>query len=162
MTLAIACMHGVPTLSAIREIRPPFQPDNAVSEFAALMKTYGINRAQSDKYAGDWPIQAFAKSGIKLEPSAAPKSDLYHELLPLLNAARCSLLDHPRLVSQLCGLERRTSRGGRDSIDHGVHGHDDVANACAGALLLVGARQPMRISPRALERSRQTGRRHVY
>ena len=30
------------------------------------------------------------------------------------------------------GLERRTSRGGRDSIDHGPQGHDDLANVVAG------------------------------
>jgi hypothetical protein len=46
------------------------------------------------------------------------------------------LLDHPRLVTQLCGLERRTARGGRDSIDHAPGGHDDLANAVAGAAAL--------------------------
>jgi hypothetical protein len=57
------------------------------------------------------------------------------ELLPLLNGHRVELLEHPRLAAQLSGLERRTSRGGRDSIDHGAGGHDDVANAAAGALV---------------------------
>ena len=42
-----------------------------------------------------------------------------------------------RLVSQICGLERRTSRAGKDSIDHGPGGHDDLANAVAGAADLV-------------------------
>ena len=54
---------------------------------------------------------------------------------PLINSGRVELLDHPRLVAQLCGLERRTAWGGRDSIDHGPGGHDDVANAVAGALV---------------------------
>src|SRR5262249_30548302 len=57
------------------------------------------------------------------------KSDIYRELLPALNSGRVELLDVPRLVSQLTGLERRTSRGGRDSIDHAPGGHDDLANA---------------------------------
>src|SRR5262249_40496565 len=39
----------------------------------------------------------------------------------------------PRLVAELCGLERRTAWGGRDSIDHGPGGHDDLANAVAGS-----------------------------
>jgi hypothetical protein len=30
------------------------------------------------------------------------------------------------------GLKRRTSRGGRDSIDHAPGGHDDLANSVAG------------------------------
>jgi hypothetical protein len=34
-----------------------------------------------------------------------------------------------RLVAQIVGLERRTARGGRDSIDHAPGAHDDVANA---------------------------------
>ena len=38
-------------------------------------------------------------------------------------------------MTQLCGLERRTAWGGRDSIDHGPGSHDDIANAVVGALL---------------------------
>jgi hypothetical protein len=56
-------------------------------------------------------------------------------LLPLLNARRVELLEHPRLSAQLVGLERRTARGGRDSIDHTPGGHDDLANAAAGVLV---------------------------
>jgi len=69
-----------------------------------------------------------------------PKSDLYAGLLPALNSGRVELLDHPRLVAELGGLERRTAWGGRDSIDHGPGGHDDLANAVAG--VLVAAAQP--------------------
>ena len=36
---------------------------------------------------------------------------------------------------QLCSLERRTARGGKDSIDHSPGMHDDIANAVAGALV---------------------------
>jgi hypothetical protein len=55
--------------------------------------------------------------------------------LPILNGGRAELLDHPRLVAQLCALERRTARGGRDSIDHPPGAHDDIANAVAGAIV---------------------------
>ena len=55
--------------------------------------------------------------------------------MPILNGHRAELLDLPRLSVQLCGLERRTARGGRDSIDHGPGAHDDVANAVAGVLV---------------------------
>ena len=57
-------------------------------------------------------------------------------LLPLLNSGRVELLDHKRLVAQLCTLERRTSRAGKDSIDHVPGGYDDIANAVAGAVVL--------------------------
>ena len=54
-------------------------------------------------------------------------------LLPLINSRRIELLDDARLVDQLCALERRTARGGRDSIDHPPGAHDDLVNAVAGA-----------------------------
>jgi hypothetical protein len=44
-------------------------------------------------------------------------------------------------VSQLVGLERRTARSGRDSIDHPPGGHDDLANCVAGALTTVARPQ---------------------
>jgi hypothetical protein len=52
-----------------------------------------------------------------------------------VNAATCELLDLPILHHQLVGLERKTSRAGKDSVDHAPGGHDDVANAAAGALV---------------------------
>jgi hypothetical protein len=59
-------------------------------------------------------------------------SDLYRDLLPVLNSGRIELLDHPRLIQQLCSLERRTARSGKDSISHPPNGHDDCANVVAG------------------------------
>jgi DNA-directed RNA polymerase subunit RPC12/RpoP len=44
------------------------------------------------------------------------------------------LLDSQRLATQLCSLERRTARSGKDSVDHPVGGHDDLANSACGAL----------------------------
>lgn len=52
-----------------------------------------------------------------------------------MNGGRVRLLDLPRLRAQLVQLERRTARGGRDTVDHAPGGHDDLANAAAGALL---------------------------
>ena len=40
------------------------------------------------------------------------------------------------MAAQFVGLERRTARSGKDTVDHGLGGHDDVANAVAGALVL--------------------------
>jgi hypothetical protein len=133
MTLAIAHREGDKVvLDALRERRPPFSPADVVIEFAATLRSYGIGTVQSDKYAGSWVVEACARHGVRVEQSARPKSDLYVDLLPLLNSRRIEILDHPRLVAQLCGLERRTARGGRDSIDHAPGGHDDLANAVAG------------------------------
>ena len=118
------------------------------------MKSYGVSRAQSDKWGGDFPIEEFAVHLIRVEASAKPKSDLYIDALPMLNSGKCRLLDNSRLVLQLCGLERRTARGGRDSIDHAPGMHDDVANAVAGALILAAAKTQMKITDAILEWSR--------
>ena len=67
------------------------------------------------------------------EPAEKAKSEIYRDLLPLINAV--DLLGNDRLQQQLIMLERRTARGGRDSIDHIPGAHDDVANAVAGALV---------------------------
>lgn len=140
MTLAIAHKHGeMVLLDAVRERRPPFSPESVVHDFAAVLGAYGITEVHGDRYAGEWPRERFKVAGIGYELSEQPKSDLYRDVLPLLNSGKVELLDLPRLRTQLCGLERRTARGGRDSIDHGPGAHDDVANAVAGAVLLAQA-----------------------
>jgi hypothetical protein len=165
MTLGIAHLEGdSPVLDCLRERKPPFSPEQVVAEFSDTLKSYGINRAESDRWGGDWIGEAFRKRNIIVTPTAKPKSDLYRELLPLLNAHRCALLDNPRLIGQLCALERRTSRGGKDSIDHPASpsAHDDVANACAGALVLAAAgKQPMVVTDADLAVARTPGRRGV-
>jgi hypothetical protein len=143
-TLAIAHADGErAVLDAVREIKPPFSPDDVCREFAALLKTYHVYSVHGDHYAGEWPRERFTVHGIDYLPAEQTKSDLYAELLPLVNAGRAELLDVPALRGQLLGLERRTARSGRDSIDHAPGGHDDVANAVAGALVLAqgGPRQ---------------------
>ena len=48
------------------------------------------------------------------------------------------MLDLPRLHGQLLGLERRTSRAGKDSFDHAPGQHDDAVNAACSALVAAG------------------------
>ena len=147
MTLGVAHLSrgGTCVLDAALEVRPPFHPDEAIEACVALLRRYGVAKITGDKYAGEWPRARFAEQGIEFEQSARPKSDLYGDLLPLINAGRVELLDLPRLSAQLCGLERRTHRSGKDSIDHAPGGHDDLANAVAGALVVVDLdrRQPL-------------------
>ena len=85
------------------------------------------------------------------EPADKSKSELYVDLLPLINSRAIDLLDNDRLVTQLMSLERRTSRGGRDSIDHAPGAHDDIANAVAGALVTAYKEPHVRNFNRKLE-----------
>ena len=138
MTLAIAHAEGEQAvLDAVREVKPPFSPDSAVQDFAELLKSYGLTSVTGDRYGGEWPRERFKIAGITYEPSEKAKSEIYGALLPLLNSGRVELLDISRLANQLSGLERRTARGGRDTIDHAPGQHDDLVNAAAGALALV-------------------------
>jgi hypothetical protein len=123
-------------LVCVREWRPPFNPSQVIEEICNTLHVYGINSVTSDRYAGEFPAEHFRNHGITLEPSEKPKSDIYRDALPLLNSGRVELLDSKRLIAQICGLERRVARGGRDSIDHAPHGRDDVANSALGALVL--------------------------
>jgi len=132
----------IAVLDCVRERKPPFSPDAVVQEFGALLKQYQVTSLTGDRWGGEWVREPLAKFGIEYKIAEKPKSDIYRDhFLPLLNSKRLELLDHPRLITQLCSLERRTARGGRDSIDHGP-GHlarDDVINAAAGALMLAAS-----------------------
>jgi hypothetical protein len=139
MTLAIS--HRTPSdhgsLDLLREQRPPFDPSTTIAEFASALRPYGVSGVRGDRYAGVWPEAEFKKHGITYEVAEQSKSEIYLSFLPLMMSGKVSLLDDKRLVAQLCGLERRATRNGRDTVDHIKGAHDDVANAAAGALVMV-------------------------
>ena len=141
MTLAIAHNEkGTAILDAVREHKPPFSPEAVASEFAEVLRAYHSSTVTGDRYGGEWPREQFRKHGIEYKPADKAKSELYLELLPAINSGKVELLDNTRLLAQLRALERRTSRIGKDTVDHGPGGHDDLANAVAGALVGAMAR----------------------
>ncbi len=123
-------------LDLCHEIKPPFNPQSAVDEVAAILQSYGCFSCRGDKYSAGFVIEAFGRNGITYEYSEIDRSGLYISALPLFTAGRARLIDNPKLVAQFASLERRTSAGGRDQVDHGRNAHDDAANASAGALAL--------------------------
>jgi hypothetical protein len=151
-TLAIAHREpdGFLVLDYLRETRAPFQPECVVAEFCQTLMSYRVGRVVGDRYAGEWPREQFSKRNIEYIPSERVKSDIYRDVLPLLNSRRVQLLDDRRIISQFHGLERRTARGGKDSVDHGP-GHHDVANAVAGAIVLASHHvRPLNFHPPTL------------
>lgn len=136
MTLAIGHAEANRIiLDLVREVRPPFSPEAVTDDFSVLLKAYGCSRVTGDRYGGEWPRERFRTHGVEYATSQLAASDIYATLLPLLNSSRVELLDNPRLIAQLCSLERHTARGGRDSITHPANGHDDLINAAAGAIV---------------------------
>jgi hypothetical protein len=140
-TLAVAHKENdMAVLDVIRERKPPFSPEGVIEEYALVLKAYGISKVVGDRFGGEFPRELFRKHHIEYEPSAKPKSDLFRDCLPLLNSKKADLLDNTKLVNQFIGLERRTARSGKDSIDHAPNGHDDLCNAAAGALVNLSVR----------------------
>ena len=89
-----------------------------------------------DPWARSFERVRVRKHGIAYDLAKQTKSELFRDLLPLLNSGRIVLPRNDRLQGQIVGLERRTSAVGRDTISHPDRGHDDVANAVAGAAAL--------------------------
>jgi hypothetical protein len=139
MTLGIAHREGSrAVLDLVREVQPPFSPGQVIADtFAPILDQYGLREVTGDRHAVGFVAEGFSACGIKFVPSVHSKSELYAELLPLANTNMVELLDHPALRTQLLALQRRSVRGGKDSIDHPRGGHDDLANVCAGALVSV-------------------------
>ena len=115
--------------------KPPFNPRRVVKQFAAVVERYGAKSITGDRYAGETFRQDFGDLGIEYRVCDQPKSALYEQLEPLLNAGEVELLDVPKLQEQLLGLVWRGSK-----IDHMPGEHDDIANAAAGAVWLASQR----------------------
>lgn len=145
-------------VDVIRGRHPPFDPATVAAGYAALAKEYFCNEVTGDNYSGDWVVAAFKAAGCGYNRSELPKSGLYLEGLPIFTRGAVSIPNIPRLIRELRLLERRTSRIGRDIIDHGSGGSDDYANVLFGSLnVLVAKRAPMVISPEVLARSALPG-----
>ena len=124
-------------LDVLRERRPPFQPKSVVAEFSETLKAFGISEVEADAYAAEWVTEAHREHGITVKRSKMSASEIYLNFLPMVSNGTVELLENKRLHAQLTGLERRTRSGGKDLITHFQGGHDDLANAAAGACVMV-------------------------
>jgi hypothetical protein len=126
-------------IDLVLERKPPFSPSQVIAEFAEVLNRYRVRYVTGDRYAGEFPREMFRRHSIEYRLAPKNRTELYQALLPLLNSGRITLPRNDVLVKQLVGLERRVSRNGRELIDHGQRGHDDVANAVAGCAELCRA-----------------------
>jgi hypothetical protein len=138
MTLCIAHAEGRhAVVDLLREIRPPFSPEAVAAEFCDEIKRYGLRHCTGDRWGGLLQRERFAAYGVEYQVADRTASELFLSLIGTINSGSCSLVDDPRLISQLVGLERRTTRAGvREAISHKPGQHDDIANAVAGAVHL--------------------------
>jgi hypothetical protein len=136
MTLGIAFKQdNVAVLACLRETKPPFSPAAVVAEYVQVLRNYGCKEVFGDAYASQWVEEPFRNLNIRYRQSDKNRSEIYLEALAAINSKQVSLLDSHKLVQQLVSLERRTSRSGKDAVDHRNGQHDDLANAAMGALI---------------------------
>ena len=112
----------------------PFDPASVCGEAAGVLRRYGCQRVEGDRYAGAFPAEAFRAHGVSYQTAELDRSALYLELLPHVNAGRVVFPHDARLLRELRGLERRRGSVGKDRVDHVRGGHDDAANAVAGVV----------------------------
>ena len=125
-------------LAALKETPGPCSPETAIADHADFLRQFGVTTVVGDRYAGNWPLERWRKHDIHYEFSPRNRSEIYLNFLPMLNSGGCVLLSDPRMRSQFLRLERRTTRSGRDQIDHpaGKNNHDDLCQVAASSLLL--------------------------
>ena len=136
-TCAVAHLEDddIAVLDALLEISAPFDPATATKMVAQFLANYGLREAIGDRYGAQWVVAEFERCGIYYKHSQRDRSVIYLDTLPLFTSGRVRLLENARLVSQFAGLERKTSSMGRDKVDHGPGGFDDLCNAASGALV---------------------------
>ena len=142
-TCAIAHSEGDEAiLDCLVEILPPFDPATATETIAKVLKSYRCNEVTGDRYSAGWVVGAVARLGLSYRHSERDRSAIYADALPLFTSGRARLLDNAKLVAQFANLERRTSSGGRDRIDHPRGARRHSSNAAAGALVLTSIVAP--------------------
>jgi hypothetical protein len=136
-TTCIAHRDGERVIAdVVRGKRPPLDPASVAREYAALSREYRCGTVVGDAYGARWVQGAFEAAGVEYRRSHLTRSELYLEGLPMWSRGLVSIPNHTALLRELRLLQRRTTRSGKDSVDHGVAGADDHANALFGAMQL--------------------------
>jgi len=136
--ISIRSDNGRAILACLREHQPPFSPAEVCESFAGVLRSYGLSSVTGDRWSLGFVEEGFKRHGIDYVLSERTASQIFAEALAMLNSGLVELLDNKRLINQLCTLERRVSRGSREQISHPPGGHDDLAVAACGSLVLCG------------------------
>ena len=145
-TLAVGHVDakGNAVIDVLRRVEPPFSPADAVDEFVAVCRDYGISRCVGDNYSAALHADLWVERGISYEPCRWNRSQLYLSLVGPINQERVRMPRNAVLQQELRQLQRRKTRMGRESVDHppGAGHGDDSANSVAGCVFLLLKRRP--------------------
>ena len=121
------------------ERRAPFAPSEVIAELEPWARRYRIARVKSDRYCEAVFADALRSIGLALEVNERTTSDIYLLSLPRFADGAVRMLDDPRQARQLVSLQRHTSGGGKDRVDHPRNGHDDMAAVLCGLIVLLSS-----------------------
>jgi hypothetical protein len=126
-------------------------PHAAALEFSQLAKQYHCRTIWGDAYSKEWCAGLYRTAGgLEYRQSPLPRSELYLEGQVHFTRGLVSIPPHATLLRELRLLERRVARSGKDSVNHGVGGHDDHANSLFGCLYVATKatkRKPLSFHP---------------
>jgi len=111
----------------------PHNPETVIAEMATLARSYNCDSVVGDRYAAGFAVANFYRHGIRYRPTLVDASTAFLELLPKVNSGGVMLPNHPQLLREARGLERKTGFAGRDHCGHHVGGHDDAIASYAVA-----------------------------
>lgn len=132
---------GVLDLVVSQTGKPPFNPRDAVTKFAGILREYGLTGVSGDAYAGQTFRRDFAEHGIVYRVGAWKSGhDIFEAAEPLINAGKVELLDAGKLTEQTLGLVVRGAKAGHPKIQAPSGEHDDWPNAALAALLMAARR----------------------
>jgi hypothetical protein len=100
-------------LKAVRVWSSPFSPSSVIDEVVAYVQAQRIPEIVGDNWSGQLLRGLFQQRAITYRVCEWTKAELYLRFLPLVNSGRVRLLDHPQLLRELRGLERRRGWGGQ-------------------------------------------------
>jgi hypothetical protein len=130
---------GLVRVVAARRYPAPHDPKAVAVQIKDFLAYYGLTHAVADQYGSAITKALYREVGLTLTDAKWTRSEAYLGLLPLLMTGRIELPPDGTLRTELLGLERRTARSGKDSVDHRPGAHDDLANSVALAAVTASA-----------------------
>jgi hypothetical protein len=112
-------------------------PTAVSAEAAQLLRSYGISMVYGDPWGSNWVRQPLRELGIEFAQLPMTKSEAYLEFLGICNSGAVELLANEKAIEQICSLQRRTGRSGRDSVDARGGIPEDMANVIAAVCAMI-------------------------
>jgi hypothetical protein len=134
-------------------------PHAAALDYSQCAKQYHCRVIWGDAYSKEWCAGFYRSAGgLDYRQSPLTRSQLYLEGQVHFTRGLISIPANPTLLRELRLLERRVARSGKDSVDHGVGGHDDTSNSLFGCLYVAmkatKRRAPKPVMPAIYSRNR--------